>query len=747
MVRQPRSVLRRLRDVLARTVLGRPPAPPPAPPAGPSARPTNRLADWQRYARSLEREFEAATRGGDETALVRHEIALSPALRESESARQPLIGVTLDPGPEDGPRVTVIVPAFGHADLTRACIRALAAHPPRRARADYVLVDDASPAELTPAFGAVGGLTVLRNGTNAGFVRSCNRAARLSDAPYLVLLNNDTIVREGWLDALVETAERDPSVGVAGAKLLFPDGTLQEAGAIVWRDATGWNYGRGARADDPAYAYVRDADYCSGAALLVRRALFERLGGFDERFSPAYFEDTDLCFAARREGFRVVYQPRAEVVHREGGTSGTDVAAGVKRHQALNQPKFRQKWRAVLDAEHAASDPRNVERAARRLQGAGTIAMIDNYVPEPDRDSGSNKNARIIRLLRELGWHVIFIPDNDRRSEPYTGNLQQIGVEVVYATPNGAPAAERVRAALGLADVVWIARPDVFAHFRERLDEFPELPVVYDTMDLHHLRRARELELLGDRSETEWRKQRELKAEELEIGRRADVVLAITELERRVLESEGLDNVHVVPNVHVPAGTGRPFEEREGLVFIGGYAHPPNADAVEWLVREIMPRVWESEPEMRLTLLGSNPTDAVRALAGDPRVTVTGFVADVAPYFDAARVFVSPLRYGAGLKGKIGQSLEHALPVVTTSVGAEGFAFEHERDALIADGAEAFAAAVLRVYRDRALWQRCSQGGAARLAPFTPERVKQQIAAALADAQVRHAARRRPAAV
>ena len=734
--------------MLVRTVLGRPPAPPSAPAAGPSARPTNRLADLQRYASSLEAELARVSRAGEgETALVRHEIVLAPAVRESESARQPLVGVALDPGPAGGPRVTVIVPAFGNAELTKACIRALAAHPPRVARADYVLVDDESPADLLAAFAPVGGLTVLRNGTNAGFLRSCNRAARLSDAAYLVFLNNDTLVRDGWLDALVETAERDPSVGVAGAKLLYPDGTLQEAGGVIWRDATGWNYGRGGRADDPAYAYVRDADYCSGAALLVRRALFERLGGFDERFAPAYFEDTDLCFAARREGFRVVYQPRAEVVHREGGTGGTDVAAGVKRHQALNQPKFRQKWRAVLDAEHAASDPRNVERAARRLQGAGTIAMIDNYVPEPDRDSGSNKNARIIRLLRELGWHVIFIPDNDRRSEPYTGNLQQLGVEVVYATPGGVPAAERILAALALADVAWIARPDVFAHLRERLDAFPELPVVYDTMDLHHVRRARELELRGDGSEAEWDAQRELKAEELEIGRRADVVVAITDVERRVLESEGLDNVHVVPNVHVPAGTGRPFEEREGLVFIGGYAHPPNADAVEWLVREIMPRVWEREPKMRLTLLGSNPTDAVRALTADPRVAVTGFVADVAPYFDAARVFVSPLRYGAGLKGKIGHSLEHALPVVTTSIGAEGFGFEHERDVLVADDAGAFAAAVLRLYRDRALWRRLSERSAAALAPYVPERVKEQIAAALADARVRHAARRRPAAV
>ena len=706
------------------------------------------FADLRRYVEALELDLEHATpRLPGEAPTIRHEVELPAQLAQTEAARQQIVDVALGHGPTDGPTATVIIPVYGNVELTRGCLRSLAAHEPKRTRADYLVIDDASPFDVAGVFTRVEGLSVMRNASNLGFLRTCNRAARLSDADYVVFLNNDTTVSDGWLDALVDVAERDASVGIVGAKLVYPDGTLQEAGGIVWRDASGWNYGRNRLPDDPSYQFLREVDYCSGAALLVRRSLFERLGRFDERFAPAYYEDTDLCFAARRSGFRVMYEPRSVVIHREGGTGGTDVGSSVKRHQTLNQPKFREKWRAVLDTEHFPPDTSTVQRAARRLQGGRTLVMVDNYVPEPDRDSGSNKTARLIGLFRELGWHVIFVPDNDLASQPYTERLQQRGVEVVYATPDGDSRELRTRNALEIADAVWIARPDVFARYRDFLSEYPALPVVYDTVDLHYVRMARELELRNSEDEEEWNEQRRIKEEELAIGREVDVIVAITDIEREILESEGLNNVRVVPNIHVPVGADRPYDRRLGLLFIGGYSHPPNVDAVEWLVNEIMPRVWDEVPDLTLTLLGSNPPECVRALAHDARVAVPGYVENVAPYFESARVFVAPLRFGAGLKGKIGQSLEFALPVVTTSIGAEGFGFADGSDALIADHAADFARAVLSLNRDRDLWQRLQSSGQAKLAPFLPDRVKPRLAEVLADAASRRRARFETAAV
>lgn len=703
------------------------------------------LADWKRYAAELEHELEHAAIPASRPVVVHYKIAASSdeAAATGAEGPRPTFDFGLDPGAPQGPRATVIIPVYNDVEMTIACLRSLAEHPPSTVRTEYVVVDDASPMGVASQLASIAGLTVLRNAENVGFLRTCNRAALLSTASYLVFLNNDTLVRNGWLDELVRTAESDPRVGVVGSKLVYPDGTLQEAGGLIWRDACGWNYGRGSRADDPAYEFVRDVDYCSGAALLVRRSLWTGLGGFDERFAPAYFEDSDLCFAARRAGFRVVYQPRSVVVHLEGGTGGTDVGIGAKRNQVVNHPKFRQKWFDVLETQHMIHDASQGQRAARRLQGSRIVLMIDNYVPEPDRDSGSNKIVHIIRLLRELGWHVMYMPDNYHASQPYTNDLQQLGVEVFYHIDGGPTQQVRLHEALSLADLVWIGRPDLFAKYREHFERNPDLPIVYDTHDLHFVRAAREIEMRGgDATDEDRRKQLELKKQELDIARTVDVILTVTELEKDILESEGADNVCVVPNIHIARTRALAFEQTDGILFIGGYNHTPNVDAVEWLVQEVMPSVWNDFPKVRVTLLGSNPPPAVWELGRDPRVVVTGYISNVDPYFESARIFVAPLRYGAGLKGKIGQSLEYGLPVVTTPIGAEGFDFVDGRDAIVADDADAFAKAIKRLYTDRVLWSKMSSATSAKLAPFFPERVKPRIAEVVAAAAERRRRRR-----
>ncbi len=237
------------------------------------------------------------------------------------------------------PAVSVIIPVYGKCEHTMQCLRSLEHHKSKYCF-EVIVVDDSSPDDTAKRLDEIDNIVVVSNQSNLGFVRSCNAGAHMARGEFLVFLNNDTVVLDGWLDALIDTFAAHPSNGLVGSKLIYPDRRLQEAGGIIWSDATGWNFGR---FDDPAkpeYNYVREADYCSGASIALRHTLFNQLGGFDERYVPAYYEDVDLAFAVRNAGFKVLYQPKSTVVHFEGVTSGTDEFAGVKAFQRVKSKKI-----------------------------------------------------------------------------------------------------------------------------------------------------------------------------------------------------------------------------------------------------------------------------------------------------------------------------------------------------------------------------------------------------------------------
>ncbi len=251
----------------------------------------------------------------------------------------------------DQPIVSIVIPTYGQFALTARCLRSIMKHPPAAA-VEVIVVEDCSGDRLIGALGRIPGLRYEENAKNLGFLRSCNRAAALVRGQYLHLLNNDTEVTAGWLDALLEVFARFPDCGLAGSKLVFSDGRLQEAGAIVFNDATTRSYGRWDAPDRPEYNRLRDADYISGASILLPLALWTQLGGFDESFAPAYYEDVDLAFRVRQAGFRVIYQPASTVMHHWGATHGADADSAAAAQSAKNQQRMKQKWQSVLETHH-----------------------------------------------------------------------------------------------------------------------------------------------------------------------------------------------------------------------------------------------------------------------------------------------------------------------------------------------------------------------------------------------------------
>ncbi|HNR91185.1 MAG TPA: glycosyltransferase [Dokdonella sp.] len=609
----------------------------------------------------------------------------------------------------DSPRVSIVIPVYNKFAYTAACLRSLGEHA-GTVPFEVIVVDDGSTDATAQRLAQVGGVRAVRNAENLGFVGSCNAGAALARGEFVLFLNNDTVVTPGWLEALLECFEQETDAGLVGAQLVYPDGRLQEAGGIVFDDASGWNYGRFEDPDDARFAFRREADYCSGAAILVRRALFDRLGGFDTRYAPAYYEDTDLAFAVRAAGFKVFYEPRARVIHFEGISNGTDTGSGLKRYQVVNQAKFRDKWHAALARQPAPGTPiatAATHRARRR------VLIVDATTPTPDQDSGSLRMQNLMRVLRANDCHVAFLPSNHAWIERYTPALQGLGVEMLYQ-PWLVGAVRFFRERGAEFDTIFLSRHYVAREYLGLARLYaPRAKLVFDTVDLHYLREQRAAEL-ENRPELA-RLAEATRRQEIGLMRECDLTVVVSPVEQAILahDAPGV-TVDVLSNVHEVYGCRAPFGARHDLVFVGGFRHPPNEDAVLWYAREVHPRVRAALPDVTLHVVGSEVTAAVQALAGDGLI-VHGFVDDLAPLMDRCRISIAPLRYGAGVKGKVNMAMSYGLPVVATPMAVEGMHVQVGEDVLVAADAEAFAIAVVALYRDEALWNRLSRNGLANV--------------------------------
>jgi glycosyltransferase involved in cell wall biosynthesis len=346
------------------------------------------------------------------------------------------------------------------------------------------------------------------------------------------------------------------------------------------------------------------------------------------------------------------------------------------------------------------------------------ILVIDARVVTPDRDGGSLRMLRLLTILKGLGCHVAFAPDFPRSFPPFSDSLDRDEARLRDAgidLPLG-PAAPTVEAHLEADgrryDVVLMTGVHVASKYLGRVRRHaPGAVVVFDTIDLHFLREYRAARLTGQVRRLQFALK--VKRVELAVARAADVTLVVSERERELLGREDpAIRVSVIPNIHDVAASVPPFASRAGLLYLGAFTFDPNADAVTWFVRDILPSVRARLPGIRFTIAGADPTDEVKALAGD-EVTVTGYVPDLAPLFAAHRVFVAPLRYGAGIKGKLLSSMAEGLPAVVSPIAVEGIAATPGQDVLVAGHGTDWAGHIARVHEDEAVWTRLSDNGQA----------------------------------
>ncbi|MDA7585508.1 glycosyltransferase [Luminiphilus sp.] len=592
----------------------------------------------------------------------------------------------------DQPKVSILIPVYNEWVITHRCLWSILQY--TEGEYEVIIADDCSTDETANIANYVTGVTVVRQEENQRFLKNCNRAAEKARGDFLLLLNNDSTVTESWLAPLLKLFESS-DVGIVGPKLLFPSGKLQEAGGIIWDDASGWNYGRADDPSRPQYNYVREADYVSGAALMIRRSLWRELGGFDETFVPAYYEDTDLCFSVRAAGYKVLYQPASAVVHYEGMTNGTDIGGGQKQYQVVNQQRFLEKWQSELALFHYPN-AEQVSRARDRSRDKRSVLIIDHYVPHYDKDAGSRSTWMYIELMLDMGWRVQLIGANFFPHQPYTEKLQQMGVEVLVGEHMARNLDRWLADNLTDIDQIFLHRPHIAEQFLPHLKKVKACPpITFIGHDLHFLRTQREFEITGEeklqKEADVWRRR------ELAVIEEVDHTFYFSDVEvAEITTLSPQTDVRTLPlYVLEPVELARTVTKTPELLFVAGFNHPPNIDAAAWFVETVLPSLLDSIPGLKLHIAGSNPSQVVLDLASDD-VTVHGYVSDekLISLYGRAACAVVPLRFGAGVKGKVLEAIRYGVPLVTTSIGAEGIpdALEVMR---VADDPQAFAQAVL----------------------------------------------------
>lgn len=604
----------------------------------------------------------------------------------------------------DKPEVSIIVPAYNKFELTYHCIASvLLAY--NKTSYEVILADDCSTDDTANAEDIIENVVISRNPENLRFLRSCNRATELAKGDYIIFLNNDTEVSSFWIDELIEKHNEDETVGLTGSKLLNLDGSMQEAGGIVWGNGQPWNVGRDANPLQPEFNYAREVDYVSGAAMCIPKTVWEEVGRFSEELVPCYYEDTDLAFKVRNAGYKTVYVPTSEVVHFEGQSHGTDVTKGLKRYQVVNEKTFRNKWfKAFKHNGKASLENLKIEKDRNIDQ---RILVIDYASPQPNKDAGSYAAIQEIKLMLALGFKVTFVPENLAHFGKYTTSLQKMGVEVLYA-PFYTSMDDVLERRLDEMDAVYITRYYVAEAYLPKI-KAKNKKVIFNNADLHFLREMRAA-LQGGKDEEKLTDALETRVRELRVCNSVDAVLTYNATEHAVITSHILeaDKLHITPWVLEPKTPGPEFNKREGIVFLGGFNHTPNVESVEFLAKDIMPLLAKKRPDIKLYVYGSNMPDDMKELACD-NIEMVGFAEHLDDVFHNHRVFVAPLLSGAGIKGKVLESMAYGLPTVLTDVAAEGTGLTHGISTLIAQEAEEWVDAIINLYDNETLWQKFAE--------------------------------------
>jgi GT2 family glycosyltransferase/glycosyltransferase involved in cell wall biosynthesis len=616
------------------------------------------------------------------------------------------------PSSESPKKVSIVLVFYNQAHLSLLCLQSIVKHADN---VEVIIVDNNSTDETNQLLDLIEGAAIIRNDENRGFVKAVNQAVNLANGEQILLLNNDASLEKDAITIASATLDSADDIGAVGGKILLLDGSLQEAGSLIWRDGSCLGYGRGDDPNKPEYKFRRDVDYCSGAFLLFSKQDFDALAGFDEDFAPAYYEESDFCVRLRKAGKRIVYEPRAVITHFEfASTGGMNKASELQQeHRKLFCEKHEEFLAQLFDNQQHS------QLEARSPAGVETVLMIDDRVPYPSMGSGYPRSCHIVHELMARPMRVTFYPlqfPHDDWLDIYT----EIGVDVEVMLDHGR---ERLQQFLeeraGFYDYILISRDHNMTFFNTAAILEPAIAektqVIYDAEALIAPREIMQRRLQGeDVSETELN--RAVK-EEIQKARLADAVIAVSEAEADSFRRIG-NKQTVVAGHAISARRGdKGFEARRDMLFVGALREDesPNVDSLLWFIENSLPAIVASEPDAKLIVVGENTAPALESIKQD-HVVFMGRQASIEEFYDNCRVFIAPTRFAAGIPHKVHEAAANGIPSVVTPLLAGQLNWRDETELLVAESGDEFARQCLRLYQDGSLWQAVQDGGSAAVA-------------------------------
>lgn len=614
------------------------------------------------------------------------------------------------------PTTSIVVVLYNRAELTLQCLRSILQS--NQSPYEVIIVNNASTDETAELLRLVEGARIIDNPTNVHYLRACNQAAAAARGEYLLLLNNDAQVQGDSIATAIEVLNSATDIGAVGGKVILPHGALQEAGSIIWQDGSCLGYGRGDAPFAPQYMFRRDVDYCSGVFLLTRRELFQQLGGFDEAFAPAYYEETDYCVRLWQQGKRVVYDPHVSVLHYEFASATTTQSA--LELQTQHRHVFNKKHAAWVQAQPPNAPEHLLSARAHRRPGQKRILYIDDRVPHGQLGSGFPRSNRILTELVGLGHFVTCYPSNFPHEE-WAQVYRDVPREVEVILDRGRAGLESfLLERANYYDLIFISRPHNFAFMRALMLQHPQLfattEIIYDAEALFSLREIERLRVKGKRLTPEQCKQ--LLADEIGLMANCHAVISVSAREQQEIIKHGCPHVHTLGHTLAVTPTPQPFATRRDILFIGAIhdLDSPNADSVLWFTKKVWPLIQKQlGPQVKFLIAGHDSADLLGHLHKG-QVQVLGSVADLTALYDNARLFVAPTRFSAGIPHKVHEAAAHGLPLVATPLIGAQLDWHDGAELLIADDAENFAAACVRLYTDEQLWQQLRHNALARIA-------------------------------